>query len=525
MRTFTRSIWISAIAIAAASDLQAQPGFRYMIQDSDPSATLNCLSITPLGSDAYRLGGMLFGSTVPRRFAAMDLHADGTITNAYEVPCDTNAAYAPMILATADGGHLFASFWVADGTDKWAFLKVDAAGNVQWNRYYPDNYGLLIDIQRGMVEKDGHYFVFAHSQDVSPSEGWACVLLELDSAGVLVSHRRFAGGDLWSDDPCALIHDRSGGLITVSVLRPYFSMATFPQITVQRWSPALDLEWSKQYSFGNYHRVTSVNELSDGSLVLTGDVRLNSGLGPFHPFIFKVDTLGQVVWSRRNQGNAPVFFDLAEEDDGSFMAVGFEPQRVIARLDSGGAMIDAHISTLPGTSQPAELLRDTATNEHLVRFAILPEIVRLDTAWMIDCDESPYAWADTIVFPVASDFPISQVVGSMLVNFDSLVVSQPLVATTVDPCLSTAVLMEEVRPAIEAWPVPTTGPLNLGLEDRSEQIMACKVMDGVGRDVLIPAPVLLGDVFQLELGALANGPYIIELRSRTHAHRVMVVKQ
>jgi hypothetical protein len=516
-----RSLLIAtATHLLAGQSLRAQVPFNYELVNADPGLVY-CLSIVPLGSGVYRLSGTTSGKMI-----GMDLHADGTVDNAYKVALDTNdTAYPHMVLHTSDGGHLLAYYWVADGTDKWVFLKTDAAGVVEWNRYYPDNYGMLIDPLGGMVEKDGHYFALAHLQAVPANEGWACVLLELDNTGTLVAHRQFAGGDQWSEASLPLIHDHSNGLITVSVLRPYFSQATFPQISVQRWNADLGLAWSRQYSLGNYHSLTSVNELADGGLVFTGNVRL-SNFGNFLPFIFKVDTMGEVVWCRRNEGNLPVLQDLVEESDGSFVAVGYNStsERVIARLDSAGALIEAWRSTA-SVGLPTELVRDGLTNEHLVRFAAPPMVMRLDSTWRIDCDQEAYSWSDTLIAPVAVNYPVVLNMAAMLQNFDSLVTSQPLVLTTIDPCLSTALATNERASGVEAWPVPTSGPVNIHVPGAGGGMMECLVLDAEGRSVHGTRIKANMDVVQVDLGMLADGPYVIVLRSGPTAERVLVLKQ
>ena len=515
-----RSWIIVAAQLLAGKVLLAQPAFTHQLMDTGLGAMV-CRSMTPVGGGTYRLLGTAAGNVV-----GLDLHADGSVSNAYSVPMDTNqVSYPVMVLPTSDGGHLFAYFWVADGTNKWVFLKTDAAGAVQWNRYYPDNYGLLIDPQSRMVEKDGHYFALAHLQAVPPSEGWASVLLELDETGALVANRRFAGGDSWSEPAHALLRNSDNGLTTVCVLRPFFSQASFPQISVQRWNADLSLAWSKHYSLGNYHLLRSVNQLADGGLVFTGSVRLLNS-GPFLPFIFKIDAQGAVVWSRRTQGSTPVLQDVVEESDGSLLAVGSDAgvDRVIARLDSAGALVAAWRSS-GSLGLPAELLRDSLTDEHLVRFTTPPMIMRLDAGLLIDCQQEALSWSDTLVAPAVTDEPVTLSTADMLLSFDSLITSQPLAVSTMDPCLSTPIAFEEHTPAVEVWPVPTRGPLHLRASGAGDGPVECTVLDAAGRGVRSLRTSAAMGVVNADLSALADGPYVIVLRYGATAHRVVVLTQ
>ena len=303
-------------------------------------------------------------------------------------------------------------------------------------------------------------------------------------------------------------------------------MSSYPQIAVQRWDASLGLEWSRQFSFGNYHLLSSVNELSDGGLLFTGSVRLSSGSGPFFPFILKVDTLGQVVWSRRSLNSLQLLNDVVEMADGSFLAVGqtWASEPLIAHLDSVGGLIDARLSTSTGTGVPTELIHDTIANEFLVRFRALPKLVRLDATLQLDCDELPYTWPDTLVWPSAFDFPITQTMGSMLVNFDSVVVSQPIFMTAYDPCLGTTVADSDPRSPLSAWPMPTSGSLTIGPLNGSLERATYRLVDALGRVMLYGSAPADRSELVLDLGALVAGRYVLVLDVGGNQERIQVMK-
>lgn len=527
MLRYTRLPLTLLLPLLLAGTIYGQDPFIHQILDPDLNAYLNIHSIARIGPDLCRLTG---SATVPNEtahFSRMDLHADGTVSNSLSVPLDTNAASSKrMILPTQDGGFLFSYLWVADGTDKQVFLKTGADGEVQWNRYYPDNFGLLlVDVEQGMVEKDGHYFVFGHSQDVAPNDGWACALLELDGTGALVTQRLFAGGDDWSDIPEGLIHTQANGLMTVSRLRPYFSQASFPQISVQRWSADLDLEWSKNYSFGNYHDLSSVTELADGSLVITGQVRLSFDSGIFLPFIFKVGTEGEVVWSRRTVGTTPMLTDVVEEADGSFAAVGWAGNPMAARLDSEGALVDAHLwgYSISGF-RPTEVVRDASTGEHLVRCAGAA-IMRLDADLAFACDDEPLTWTDELMDPLAVDFPVEFTIADPLASFDSTIVSQAANFSARDLCLSTSIASSAPPTEARAWPVPSTGLVHIALRDTRMGRPTCTVLDALGRTVLSTVVRTERGNFQLDIGPLPPGSYALVMREGSRAERVVLMKE
>ncbi|MBL7950496.1 MAG: T9SS type A sorting domain-containing protein [Flavobacteriales bacterium] len=524
----TPLVHIAALLLTAWC--QAQAPFNYKLVQGATGAGVSVLSVREVGPEVYRVSAQHGAADGLPYFSLFDMHADGTVQNGASVPVDTNISYKRIILPTADGGHLFSYLWATDGTDKQVYLKTDAAGQVEWNRYYPDNYALFLnDIEQGIVEKDGHYFTFGHSQDVPGNDGWACALVELDAVGALVARYHFAEGDDWSDIPKAILRTPENGLSTVSVLRPYFSAASFPQIAVQRWTADLELEWSRTYSFGNYHLLSSVNQLADGSLVISGIVRLAFNSSGFLPFIFKVDTNGDVVWARRTQGLTPELTDVLEEADGSLSAVGWVSDSqgtgrpLTASLGPDGALLQANVTEVGSYNlRPTELLH-TNTGEYLVRYLSSSMLMRLDATLNFACGNEPYTWSDTLVEPVVVDFPVMLEQMDMLTSFDSTIVSTPNTFATTDLCLSTIMDPSADPTELHAWPVPTHGMLTVQLAAPSGQSIY-RVIDALGRTVLTGRS---DDTtrLQVDLSPMPSGMYTLVIGAETIARHITVLKE
>ncbi|HRF79100.1 MAG TPA: T9SS type A sorting domain-containing protein, partial [Flavobacteriales bacterium] len=66
--------------------------------------------------------------------------------------------------------------------------------------------------------------------------------------------------------------------------------------------------------------------------------------------------------------------------------------------------------------------------------------------------------------------------------------------------------------ALAVWPSPTQGPLNIEVRIPNEPGMQVEVLDLTGRTVVAPR-VVRQDVIRLDVSNLADGQYVVRLRS------------
>ena len=529
----TRLLLFASIG-ACPITLNAQAPFSCVFDATAPGLFNRALSFDRIGPDAYRVTGTITGADSAWFYRA-EMDADGMLAGMDLIRCDTgfNASYPSVILNTTDGGQLFSYLYVESGTDKQTFVKMDAGGNVQWVRHYPYNFAIFLnDEEHGLIEKDGHYFVLGHRQDVPANIGWGSVLLELDGTGECVQMRTWAGGDLWSDLGRGILPTVDNGLYTVQVQRPYSGASVFPHVSVQRWDATMQVQWSYQYAVGNYHTQNHALRTHDDGLLLTGQIRFNSGAGPFRPYFIRLDSAGQVVWARVVLDTQLSPTAVVEEPDGGLTVLLHQnaPELLVARLDGTGALIAAHVAQgLPTDAWPLDLVRDSITGEHLVR-AYEPGaggsiyLMRLDADALFACGNEPYAWTDSLVTPQQLDFPVTITTGT-LASVDTMTTTVPGSFTAVDACLSTAVAPNEEEAQVRAWPVPLEEVLHVDVGTPATATVPYAIMDATGR-LELNGSTATGDggVISLDVTALATGFHLIRLQLAGRVLRLSVVR-
>ncbi|MEO8588732.1 MAG: T9SS type A sorting domain-containing protein [Flavobacteriales bacterium] len=475
-----------------------------------------------IGPDLYRVMGGSGNNDSAWTYSA-DIDANGQLTNMRTMRCGVNTTNAmpSCMLRTADQGLLVGFALPVVGTNAFSFVHTDVNGAVDWYRTYPDILGQwMIDSDRALAEKDGHYFTFGRMTMVPSNEGTASTMVELDSVGACVAQRIWAGGDIWSNEGQGIVRTADNGLLTVSVEHPYFSNSTWPNLSVQHWNAALQVDWSNRYSLGYMHGLVRVLATNDGGSLITGYVYPTMG-GAQHAFFLRLDAAGQVIWARWGApGTVPTA--AVEEPDGGFVVTfmsGF-----MARLGSDGALISAQaISAFPGAFWG--LSRDPLTGEHLVRGTSVANstiLFRLDAALAFDCESTPYAWTDTLVTPTVTAYPVT-VTTAQLASVDTAWVSHPAVFSAVQACLPTA-LPELLMPAVQVWPVPADEVIHVAWTGADADPITYALVDATGRLVKQGKPARMDDRnLSIDLSGLSGGAYVLRLEGST-TRCVRVVK-
>lgn len=509
----------------------AQAPFTYALAQ-DASVNLSRPRVFQrTGPDQYRVWGGSGNNDSAWAYCA-HIDANGMLSGMRTMRCGVNTTNAAPsnFLPTSDNGMLVGFAQPATGTNFFSFAKLDASGNVQWLRNYPDVYGQwMIDSQSGLAEKDGHYFTFGRVTTVPTTQGHASTMVELDSVGACVAQRIWAGGDVWSGEGQGIVRTADNGLLTVATEHVYSGVSSFPTLSVQHWSAAMEVSWSFRYSFGYYHSLVKVLATADGGALITGKVYPQAG-GPSYPFLLRLDPEGQVLWARLVLDSDVVIGQAVEEPDAGFaMAVwGSDDGPIAVRLDDTGAVMTAQQATGLGPGINAwGIERDSTTGEHLLRADIggagATYLFRLDTAMAFACENTPFPWPDSLVTPGVTTFPVT-VTTAMLSSHDTAWVSHPnTVFTAVDACLNTAV-PEALEAELRAWPVPADEVLHVVWNTRSSAINYT-LLDPMGRVVEQGTPTRCGDgSLSIDMHDLPRGTYLLRLEATGRIRTAHVVK-
>jgi hypothetical protein len=484
-----------------------------------------------IGPDLYRVFGGSGNNDSIWTYSA-DLDANGLLSNMRTMRCGVNTTNAmpSCMLRTSDQGMLVAFAPPVDNTNAYSFVKLDVNGAVQWYRNYPDVYGQwMVDSDRALAEKDGHYFTFGRVTTVPTTEGSASTMVELDSIGACVAQRTWAGGDIWANEGQGIVRTASNGLFTVSVEHPYFSNSSWPTLSVQQWNTNLEVEWSNRYSLGYLHGLVRALATNDGGALITGYV-FQTNTSPQYPFFLRLDATGDVLWARVAFTPSLVPTQAVEEPDGGFafsmFGVGSDP--IVARLDNTGALVSAQRATGFGFPVLAwGISRDGSTGEHLVRATGGPDntayLFRLDTALAFDCQSTPYTWTDTLVTPTVTAYPVT-VTTAQLASTDTTWASHPALFTAVDGCLSTSVPEARI-PELRAWPVPADDVVHVMWSEAGAAAINYTLVDPLGRVAGHgkAAGMECGNL-SIDLRELSGGAYVLRLEAQGRTRSVRVVK-
>lgn len=258
------------------------------------------------------------------------------------------------ITSTPDGGYIalgFTSSATGDvGTnhghgDYW-IAKLDAAGNLQWQKNYGgsgnDIGGIFTSINYKIKAiPTGGYIIGGTSpsndHDVTGNNGSLDVwLLKIDETGNIVWQKNYGGaGD---EDFKDLQITADGGLIFTAqtsssdsfVETQYIPLGSFTEAWVVKLDASGNVQWQK--SFGGFDsfltEFTSIEQTSDGGYIATG---VSDGVGgdvaPAHEnldfWIVKMDPTGNNTWSKSYGGNnQDIPHSIKQTTDGGYIVAG-----------------------------------------------------------------------------------------------------------------------------------------------------------------------------------------------------------
>ena len=217
-----------------------------------------------------------------------------TWLNAYHETFDT--LDTSQIISTSDGGYMLAGYGGG-------LLKLDALGNVQWQRVYTccgflDPFGLS-----GVVEVPGGYFAVGASRLES---GSGILAVRLDKNGEVIWSKRYVVQKYNSAGK--VIRTRDGGyLIAGSTANTQRDRRTL----LLKLGGGGAIQWQKTY---NVRPVTSIAQLSNGDFLFSTD----------QFSVLRTNSHGNVRWQRKYSGRGCCGQGtMAVLPDGGFFLAGY----------------------------------------------------------------------------------------------------------------------------------------------------------------------------------------------------------
>jgi len=223
---------------------------------------------------------------------------------------------ATSIQQTTDGGYVVAGATFSDdgdisnnnGDEDFWILKLDANGNLQWERTYG---GSDVDRAESIQQTpDGGYAVAGFSRSTNGHVGqnngnfdfW---LIRLNSNGDLIWENNFGGsGPDWAYE---LDVTADGGFVlvgsTISDNGDVLENNGFYDFWVVRVDDGGNLLWSQNYGGSGEDRAYYIKEANDGNFIVSGSTYSNNGdvssnFGGSDFWVMKIDVLGNMLWEQ-----------------------------------------------------------------------------------------------------------------------------------------------------------------------------------------------------------------------------------
>jgi hypothetical protein len=321
-------------------------------------------------TDSYGAGG--------GDYWILKLDANGNVTW-QKTYGGSDGEWSPSIQETSDGGFIVVGdtrSYGAGGGDYW-ILKLDANGNVTWQKTYG---GSSIDSARSIKEtSDGGFIVAGDTRSFGAGYGdyW---ILKLDANGNVTWQKTYGGSYL--DVALSIQETFDGGFIVAGYTISY-GVGDY-DFWILKLDANGDVAWQKTY--GGYQRDTalSIQETSDGGFISAG---YTDKWGVNNCWILKLDANGNVTWQKIYNGSSHDYAkSIQETSDGGFIVAGDtksfgagENDFWILKLDASGNIpgcdLISNTSVLPANTSviPANTsIIPVDTNATVTNTAVVP---------------------------------------------------------------------------------------------------------------------------------------------------------
>ncbi len=253
---------------------------------------------------------------------------------------------------TFDGGSLLV------GSSNAVVLKLDALGNILWQRIYEQNNRVTI---YSVQETRDHGFIMAGEIVLTHADGYTntdAVVLKLNENGA-VQWRKIYGasgpGTPYAqslNDSIRSIREAADGGFIAAGSSDSFSNNALTELWIMKLDATGAVEWQKAYDggFGWYDYGQDVRQAPDGGYFVLGSTSTAYG---HHSYVWliKFDSSGSVNWTK-SYGSATsdvgvTGYFLEQTDDGGVVVAGMgdafsergNTDIVIMKMDAGGSIL------------------------------------------------------------------------------------------------------------------------------------------------------------------------------------------
>jgi hypothetical protein len=260
----------------------------------------------------------------------MKLYQDGTI-DWQKTYANSYTDEARSIQQTSDGGFIISGETGFNGFgtgDIW-ILKLDAGGNITWEKAYGDeDLSGIQEIANSIKETfDGGYIVAGKTS----GDIW---ILKLDQDGDLIWQKSYGSEGL--DNISDIQQTGDGGYIAAG--------ETADSVLALKLDAFGNIIWGKSYSniYYSYSSASSIRQTTDGGYIVAG---LNSFSGDYDIWVLKLDSNGNVgpdfsgTWQKSygTTGHDEAAASVRQTTDGGFIVAGnFSDNIWVLKLSQNG---------------------------------------------------------------------------------------------------------------------------------------------------------------------------------------------
>jgi predicted secreted protein len=219
-----------------------------------------------------------------------------------------------IVAQTADGGYAFVGYTGSSGAgghDAW-LVKTDRNGTMQWNKTYGTS--STEEAVNLILTSDGGYALVSFTTSFG---GYKGELIKTDSSGNMQWDKTYGIGSYsWFDTG---IQTANGGYVIVGV--------TYPTSKRNVWLITIDSSgnvlWSNSYGGADDDFGLCVLQMNDGGYLVASNTA-SVGAGGVDGWLFRTDASGNMLWDRTYGGAGTEFLSgLIRTSDGGYAMAGY----------------------------------------------------------------------------------------------------------------------------------------------------------------------------------------------------------
>ncbi|MHA2615669.1 MAG: InlB B-repeat-containing protein [bacterium JZ-2024 1] len=224
---------------------------------------------------------------------------------------------AEFIQQTSDGGYIVAgdTNTFSAGDDEIWVLKLDANGNILWQKTYGT--ARLDEVESIQQTSDGGYIVAGRTFSFAAGldDIW---VLKLDANGNVLWQKTYGGTD--SDGASSIQQTSDGGYIVAGVTKSFGGGSW--NIWVLKLDANGNVLWQKTYGGPYNDWAYSLQQTSDGGYIVAGST-YSFGAGSDDIWVLKLDADGNVLWQKTYGGaDGDGAYSIQQPSDGGYIVAG-----------------------------------------------------------------------------------------------------------------------------------------------------------------------------------------------------------